>query len=356
MVEKHSYTTDGRVEHYSKDKEINIKLGEIIGEEFIKYRQLWDAVNRYEIETDFPLFIQLDMAQKCNLSCIHCPLNSIEMFSGIYSEDEFTFEDYKKVVNEGQDHDCPSLSPSGLNEPLLMKDFEKYIKYAHNHGFIDIMINTNATVLTEEKAKKLLDSGLTRIRFSIDAATPESYKKIRKNDNYYKVINNINRFLDLKESGGYKLPVTGANFCKININEDEVKDFFEYWSNKVDIVTTQTYVPPISEARYLHLYPSDQFGLEGRLKNFQCPQPFQRVVLRNHYITPCCGFYPQLKMGDIRSDSIYEVWNSKSMKDIRSLHKNKEYYKNDACRICANLFYPQKDLCNLDTSKVEQNC
>ena len=171
----------------------------------------------------------------------------------------------------------------------------------------------------------------------------------------YEVINNINRFLDLKESGGYKLPVTGANFCKMNINEHEVKDFFDYWNNKVDIVTIQTYVPPISETRYLRLYPSDQFGLEDKLKNFQCPQPFQRVVLHNHNIFPCCSLHSQLKMGDIQSGSIYEAWNSEPMKKIRLFHKNKEYYKNDACRICANLFYPQSRLRNSDTSNFGQN-
>jgi len=342
MAEKQTYSTDGRVRHFSNDQSINVKLAEIIGEKFIKYRELWDKVNRFEVETDFPLFIQLDMDQRCNLSCIQCPLSNIKSFSNIYSEEILTWNDYKKVIKEGEDHNCPSIAHSGLTEPLLMKDFEKYITYAYDHGFVDIMINSNATLLTEQRARKLLDSGLTRIRFSIDAATPETYKTIRKKGNYYKVIDNINRFLELKTSGGYKLPITGVNLCKMSINENEIESFFDFWIDKVDIVTTQTFVAPNTEPEYIKLYASDQFGLEEKLRSFQCPQPFQRVVLRNYYITPCCGFHPDLIMGDLRTESIYQTWNSRPMKRIRSLHKNKRYQEFDACSICANLLYPQK--------------
>ena len=89
------------------------------------------------------------------------------------------FEKYKRIIDEGSEHNCPSVEPQGTNEPLLIKDFEKYLKYAHSKNFIDIMINTNGSALTERRSKQLLDSGITRLRFSLDAATPETYAKIR---------------------------------------------------------------------------------------------------------------------------------------------------------------------------------
>ena len=52
-----SYTTDGKVVHLSKDEEINVKLGRIIGKKFVDYRKKWDAANRFELVTDFPLFL-----------------------------------------------------------------------------------------------------------------------------------------------------------------------------------------------------------------------------------------------------------------------------------------------------------
>ena len=44
---------------------------------------------------------------------------------------------------------------------------------------MDIMINTNASALTPKRSQQLLDSGITRLRFSLDAATPETYKKVK---------------------------------------------------------------------------------------------------------------------------------------------------------------------------------
>ena len=33
------YSTDGKVRHFSTEKDINIKLGEIIGKKFVEYRR-----------------------------------------------------------------------------------------------------------------------------------------------------------------------------------------------------------------------------------------------------------------------------------------------------------------------------
>ena len=45
------YSTDGKVKHLSSEEDINVKLGNIIGQKFIDYRKKWDAVNNMEIIT-----------------------------------------------------------------------------------------------------------------------------------------------------------------------------------------------------------------------------------------------------------------------------------------------------------------
>ena len=72
MENKKSYTTDGKVKHLSSEEDINVKLGKIIGEKFVNYRKTWDAANKFQIVTDFPLFLHVDMNQVCNYRCPHC--------------------------------------------------------------------------------------------------------------------------------------------------------------------------------------------------------------------------------------------------------------------------------------------
>ena len=63
--------------------------------------------------------------------------------------------------------------------------------------------------------KKILEAGLTRLRFSLDAATKETFEKIRIGADYESVMKNIERFVELRNKGGYKLPVIGVNFVKM---------------------------------------------------------------------------------------------------------------------------------------------
>ena len=335
------YTTDNRVVHKSKEENINDKLTRIIGPHFGEYRKKWDQVNAMNLVTDFPMFLHIDLHQYCNYKCPHCNIHNQELllkqFDGKINL-EMDFEKYKKIVDEGAEHNCPSIEPQGTNEPLLIKDFHKYIKYAHDKKYIDIMINSNGSPLTKRRSQELLDSGLTRLRFSLDAATPETYKKVRVGSiPLQKVIKNIETFLELKEKGGYKLPVTGVSMCVIRQNQHERELFQKFWIDKVDMVTFQAFYPPNYEEDFSKFFPDDlsiKEKFSEKEESLKCPQPFQRVVIRNDNITACCNTYSnQLTLGKLE-DVIYNAWNGKLAKYLREIHKCGKYYLNATCKKC----------------------
>tara|TARA_A100001015_G_scaffold311862_1_gene415922 strand:- start:252 stop:1319 length:1068 start_codon:yes stop_codon:yes gene_type:complete len=336
------YSTDGKVRHLSNDEDINVKLGKILGKKFIDYRKKWDDANNMKLITEFPLFLQLDMNQECNYKCPHCIIGHKKEVDEYYEGDYLSFNDFKKIVDEGSEYGCPSLSPQGNNEPFLIKDLHKYIEYAHHKGFIDIMLNNNGSALPIKRAQQILDSGLTRIRFSLDAIRPETYKKVRVGSiPLDRVIKNIEDFLNLKEKGGYKLPVVGVSFCKVKQNEDEVEEFINFWRNKVDTVSIQKFMPPTTnKQKYKKYYASDQYN-EEPVKKFHCVQPYQRLTFRNEFMYPCCvSFNKDLKLGSIKTGTIYDAWNSKKMNEIREIHRTGEFYKDKTCNDCVNLIYP----------------
>ena len=338
------YTTDGKVRHFATEEDINVKLGKIIGPKFVQYRELWDKVEKEQLVTDFPLFLHLDMNQECNYKCPHCIIGHKKEVDEYYEGDYLNFEDFKKIVDEGADHNCPSISPQGNNEPFLIKDLEDYISYAHKKGFIDIMLNNNGSAIPEKRAQKILDSGLTRMRFSLDAFTSETYKNVRVGSIALdRVKKNIEAFLNLKEKGNYKLPIVGVSFCKVKQNEHELDEFINYWKPRVDIISVQKFVPPTTnKEKYKKYYASDQYH-ELPLDSFKCVQPFQRLMFRNEYMYPCCvSFNNELKLGSIKNQTIHSAWHSKKMNEIREIHKSGEYWKNKTCKDCVNLIYPPK--------------
>jgi len=347
MKKKNSYTTDGKVVTLGTEEDINTKLGKIIGKKFIEYRKIWDKANRMEIVTDFPLFLHLDMNQECNYKCPHCIIGTPSEVSEYYEGEYVDFEAFKKIIDEGSEHNCPSMEPQGNNEPFLIKDLHKYILYAHKKGFIDIMLNNNGSALTKKRAAQILDSGLTRLRFSLDAFTSETYSKVRVGSiPLQRVIKNIETLLELKEKGNYKLPLVGVSFCKMKHNEHEVDDFINYWENKVDMISIQTYVPPTPDyEKYKKYYATDQINSEP-INEFKCVQPFQRVVIKNQSIAPCCvSFNKNLIIGTIgKENAIHNAWNSEKMNKIRDLHKRGEFYLDKTCNDCVNLIYPNNKI------------
>ena len=194
------YTTDNKVQMYSTEDEVNSKLVAILGDKFKKYRENFTAASNFQLETDFPLYLNIELHQICNLKCPMCSIGDPNANEKYVTDQKMSWETYEKIILEGEKYGCPSVCPQGTNEPLLSPDLEKYIKFASEHGFIDIMLNSNATLLTEDRARKLLRSGLTRIRFSLDAVTEDTYKKIRIGGTFDRVLENIERFLKIRKS------------------------------------------------------------------------------------------------------------------------------------------------------------
>lgn len=348
-----NYTTDGKVVHYSKLENINDKLSKIIGKKFYDYRKKWDDANKLNLITEFPLFLHVELNQTCNYQCPHCIIGNPDEVKKYYPKKnaDINFNDYKKIVDEGSEYNCPSISPQGDNEPLLIKNFEDYLYYAYKKNFIDIMFNTNGSPLTIRRAQKILDSGVTRVRISLDAYSDEVYKKVRVGAiDLEKVHRNIFQLLELKSKGNYKLPIIGVSFCKMKNNEHEEKLFEEFWTDKVDFVSIQNYIPPtINKVKYFDFYTDDQV-LKKEKKTFNCNQPYQRVVIRNHNIYPCCVTLAipedqkkdNLIIGNIKHSTIFKAWNSNKMKNLRIIHKEGNYKKNNICNNCVNLNYPTK--------------
>lgn len=336
------YTTDGKVVTYSSEGDINNLLGKIIGDKFVKYREIWDKANRMELVTKFPLFLHLDMNQECNYKCPHCIIGTLSEVKENYSGNYLDFKNFKRIIDEGSEHNCPSMEPQGNNEPFLIKNLNEYIYYAHKKGFIDIMLNNNGSALTKKRAQQILDSGLTRLRFSLDAFSPETYSKVRVGSIPLKrVLKNIFTFLEMKEKGNYKLPVVGVSFCEMSHNEHELDQFIKFWTGKVDMISIQRYMPPVpGKKKYDKYYSTKQLN-EEPITDFKCVQPFQRVMIKNDKITPCCvSFNKDLILGSIHDTKIFDAWNSEKMNKIRQMHKDGKFYLDKTCNDCVNIIYP----------------
>jgi MoaA/NifB/PqqE/SkfB family radical SAM enzyme len=191
-------------------------IAEVVGSEFGEYRRTWERAVKFEERLVYPLHMDFEISSICNLRCNMCVMSlskeeSVKYGSGI-SEKKLRFETFKAIIDKGVLLGLKSINFNGVNEPLLQKDIVKWIEYAKRRGVLDIMFNTNGVLLNEDMSERLIKSGLTRIMISLDAATSETYKKVRGSDDYHIVKGNIERFIDIRKRLGLTLPIVRYHF------------------------------------------------------------------------------------------------------------------------------------------------
>ena len=82
------------------------------------------------------------------------------------------------------------MQPQFFGEPLVDKELGTRIKAAKGLG-LKVSTFSNGSLLTEDKARMLIESGLDELKFSIDSHRPEVYEQIRKGLKFQNVLENV---------------------------------------------------------------------------------------------------------------------------------------------------------------------
>lgn len=302
---------------------------------FLDYREKWEAATEFEYESDFPLQLDFEITNTCNLRCVMCPhgLPADQRDEDYRKARKISFDEYKNIIDEGAQIGLKSVNLNGINEPFLNPEILEFIRYAKQQGILDIMLNTNATLVTEDKIDDILDSGLTRIMFSLDAMTPETYLKVRRSEKFEMVKNNVLNFINRKNERGLTIPVTRVSFVKTNFNVHEADDFLKFWEDKVDYIAMQELISYEKNHALNQLKPE-----EGELsqQDFKCSQPFQRCFIASDgSVRPCCTIFgKEFNLGNAFETSIEDIWNSDTFIKLRDLHREGKWHEDPICKRC----------------------
>jgi radical SAM protein with 4Fe4S-binding SPASM domain len=287
------------------------------GPEYQEYRKKWNEYPKRRILNDFPLHLDIESTNACNLRCIMCPRNFMTEKIG-YIE----WALFQKIIDEGARYQLPSIKLNYRGEPLLYPQLPDMVAYAKSQGIMEVQFNTNGLLLSEKKITALIDAGLDRIIFSVDGATRETYERIRTGSNYEKVVNNIKTMVKTRNERGLKRPSVRVQMVKMKENEHEVADFLKMWLPVANRVAVSIEREPM--------------GTEKEVAHFPCPQIWQRLmVCWDGEVRMCCGDWEgEIILGNARESTIYELWHSEKLNKIRELHAQNRYNEIPACARC----------------------
>jgi MoaA/NifB/PqqE/SkfB family radical SAM enzyme len=164
-----------------------------------------------------PETLYLEVSNYCNSRCSTCPLT----FFGNGSPHNLSFAEFCQVVDA-----TPGLRRSvlhGLGEPLLNAQLPRMIAYLKARG-VHVVFNSNVILLTPRRQRQLIEAGLDEYRASLDAATPETYMKVRGVPAFNRVVGNLAGFLELQRQMGVEQPRVSLWFTTLRENLPELPE------------------------------------------------------------------------------------------------------------------------------------
>lgn len=118
-----------------------------------------------------PQYATISVTPRCNLKCTYC------FQTGRNQKLEPTFEQLRHIIKDARSLGVTRLSLSG-GEPLLRDDLDELIHFASQLDLV-VGVDTNGMLLTLERGKDLLASGLGYLCVSLDALSRKENAKTR---------------------------------------------------------------------------------------------------------------------------------------------------------------------------------
>lgn len=271
----------------------------------------------------------------CNLKCKHCMLDS-----GQEVPDELTTEEGKRLIDDAAKLGGVKFSFTG-GEPLMREDVFELIEYA-NQTDVQVCMATNGTLLDDEMARRLKETGLYSYGMSIDGVG-KKHDDFRGQDGTFELamrgleagrkaglrfqfhttvgkynIDDIAKIVDLAEElDVYRIYLVhlitiGRGTNEPDIDKEECRELFDFLIDRQK--NTDVWLKPICNPQFW-IYLKSRMDLDFEITG--CTAGITRFhIFPNGDVTPCA--YLPVVAGNLREQSFYEIYkNSEVFKNLR---------------------------------------
>ena len=293
------------------------------------------------VQWGYPVSVSFEPTTSCNLRCPECP-SGLRQFSrptGMLQNDFFkrTIDDIHKELLY--------LIFYFQGEPYLNPDFLDMVKYACDKK-IYTATSTNAHYLTDDVAKKTVESGLDRLIISIDGTTQEVYQQYRVGGNLEKVLDGAKNIMKWKKELKSKTPFVFFQFLVVKPNEHQIEDIKrlakEVGVDEVRFKTAQVYqyetdpnnlIPTIDKYSRYKKNADGTYSAKNKLANHCWKMQHANVITWDGLVVPCCFDKDAThQLGNLKNQPFKEIWHNINYKQFR----NELFKSRKNIDICAN--------------------
>lgn len=338
----------------------------------LKYTELKNH-NRQNLRDIIPLkkpfTLLVEPSNYCNFRCISCfqsiqADNYLKEHRGLMALDT-----YRVVLDQFRAWEGDKLKVLKLSlygEPFTNPDFCEMLRLAKEAGIAErIETTTNASLVTEGIAEKLVAYGIDYIRVSIYGGNQKRYEEVTNTENVSMeaIYQNLRRIQGLKKARGLEKPFVSAKM--LDTFTEENQEFLDRFSSVADeayIDKPHNWVAHEEKSFIGSLYKEGQ--QEALKKDLEktvsgrvaCPMPFTTLAIRSDgAVSPCCvDWVGGTNLGNILNENIQDIWNGERMYQFRKMQLENRRCENPSCRNCElvqNDYYTRD---NIDGFPVEK--
>ena len=298
---------------------------------------------RRPLQWGLPVSVSFEPTTSCNLRCPECPsgLRTFTRPTGMLENDLF-----KKTIDDIH-KELLYLIFYFQGEPFLNPAFLEMVKYAHDKK-IYTATSTNAHYLTDEVAKKTVESGLDRLIISIVGTTQDVYQQYRVGGNLEKVLEGTRNIIKWKRELKSKTPFVFFQFLVVKPNEHQIEAIKklakETGVDEVRFKTAQVYeyeadpnqlIPSIDKFSRYKKNADGTYRAKNKLANHCWKLQHANVITWDGLVVPCCFDKDAThQLGNLKNQSFKEIWHNDNYKQFR--HELMKSRKNiDICANCS---------------------
>jgi radical SAM protein with 4Fe4S-binding SPASM domain len=166
----------------------------------------------------FPNHPVFEITDRCNLNCLHCHASSGE--SG-KNKKELDTEQVRSLIDGLAKIPQFRMLVFTGGEPFIREDFIEILEYSKYRGFINV-VATNATLITDQIARKIKKAGVYGAAVSLDSTFSEVHNKIRQNKNAFEL---AARGIEAIKKSGILLQI---NTTAMEYNIENLQDLIKF--------------------------------------------------------------------------------------------------------------------------------
>lgn len=305
-----------------------------------------------------PRVVQLELTADCNLRCVFCPVHC----------EERKRESHERRIEIGdlQTNLLPLLQNAyeveltGFGEICCHPQLIDILRFFKSLG-LTVNATSNGTLWQNELLATIVDEGLIDLMcVSLDAGTADTYRKLRVGGDFDRVAANMNHLRELKESRQTDKPVLHVSFLSLTDNlaelpqairlaksvgasclvvqglyeneamrfhstgyTDEEKTSFQQaaeLANDIELPLEFWYQSPTGAVTGPAVRQAQVTGPTAgdRPMIKDCPYPWERVFVKSNLdVQVCATLWEKLVMGNLRRQSIEEIWHGTAYRDLR---------------------------------------